>query len=96
MSAIEILRIYWLNVESLSLMNQSDCGATSLEQSMQAGCAKDIRDMVINFSLMKCLSGLMANSTNFGERSIRMVKSLMCFSKNGEMPRLLSDFSNEC
>ncbi len=48
---------------------------------MPPDCVKGTRDMVTHFLLMRFSSRLMASSTIFGERSIRMVKSLMCFSK---------------
>ncbi len=53
-SVTEILKTYWLNVELLLHMNQFDYGAINSVPNMQPDCVKDIKDMEIHFSSMKC------------------------------------------
>ena len=95
-TVIGILRIYWSNVELLSHTNQLNCGATSSDRNMRPGCVENTEDTATPFSLMRYSSRLMASNVIFGVQWIKMVKSLMCFSKRGAMRRLQSDSSNEC
>ena len=92
---IGIFRIYWLSVELLSPTNQLDCGIASSDRNTLPGCEKDTRDMATHFSLMRFSSRLMASNVTSGEPQIKLVKSLMCFFKIGEMLRLPSDSSDE-